>query len=244
MATATDVIGLARRYRGVTESPSGSNNQQFGIWYGMNGEPWCAMFVSFILYTCGFRFAGASTKKGWSFCPSVYAYFAKRGKVGTTPKVGALALFHNGTRFYHIEIVTKVDASGSFTSIGGNTGHGNLANGGSVLEHKHPRDPRTHFCYLDYGSEKVVHPAPEVKRTTVKAQWTHNFALTSPLTKHADVRRAQVGLQKAGLLPKGNKVLDGVYGPDTAKAVKKFQQQRKLKADGVLGATTAAHLGL
>ena len=29
---------------GVKESPSGSNMQKYGAWYGANGLPWCAMF--------------------------------------------------------------------------------------------------------------------------------------------------------------------------------------------------------
>ena len=31
---------------GVVESPPGSNNQKYGSWYGMNGQPWCMIFVS------------------------------------------------------------------------------------------------------------------------------------------------------------------------------------------------------
>src|SRR5215831_8340274 len=31
---------------GVTESPIGSNRQEFGVWYGFNGVPWCAIFMT------------------------------------------------------------------------------------------------------------------------------------------------------------------------------------------------------
>ena len=31
---------------GTVESPSGSNKQKYGSWYGMNGQPWCAIFVT------------------------------------------------------------------------------------------------------------------------------------------------------------------------------------------------------
>src|SRR3954447_1505177 len=102
MATAQDVINLARRYRGVKEDPANSNHQRFGVWYGIDRQPWCAMFASFILYTCGMRFPGATTAKGWSFCPSIAAWAQKRGLLSTTPVVGALALFSNGTRFHHV----------------------------------------------------------------------------------------------------------------------------------------------
>lgn len=243
MATAQDVINLARRYRGIKESPANSNHQQFGVWYGIDYQPWCAMFASFILYTCGMRFSGASTAKGWSYCPSIADWAQKKGLLSSTPVVGALVLFHNGSRFHHVEIVTKVGAKGAFTSIGGNTGPANLSNGGEVLEHPHGYDAGTRFVHLPYAAVKatvkVTHPAPV--KTTKKSTWTHNYALVSPMAKAPDIARASAALKKAGFdcgLPAD------VFGQQMDKAVRGFQRKVGLKSDGVLGPVTAAHLGL
>lgn len=251
MATVSEVISLARRYRGIKESPAGSNHQQFGAWYGLDQQPWCAMFVSFVLYACGFRFKGAQTAKGWSYCPSIAAYFHRRGKLGTVPRVGAIALFHNGTRFYHAEIVTKVNADNSFMSVGGNTkgdyaSPGELSNGGQVAEHKHPKSAMTRFAYVDYDAE-TVHPAPKAT-TRAKRVWHRLLGVTSPFTRGEDVLAAQRFLIRKGYLApknrKGRRNDDSVYGPDTAAATKFFEKSFGGKQDGVFGPVCAAHAGL
>jgi len=42
----TKALARAKTKLGVTESPFGSNRQEFGQWYGFNGVPWCAIFVT------------------------------------------------------------------------------------------------------------------------------------------------------------------------------------------------------
>ena len=45
MATAEDLLDLARSYIGLTESPAGSNRQPFAAMAGhANGYAWCATF--------------------------------------------------------------------------------------------------------------------------------------------------------------------------------------------------------
>ncbi len=53
MPTMTDVLNNARSKLGVVESPPNSNNQMFGIWYGFNRVPWCAIFVSWCMAHSG-----------------------------------------------------------------------------------------------------------------------------------------------------------------------------------------------
>jgi peptidoglycan hydrolase-like protein with peptidoglycan-binding domain/cell division septum initiation protein DivIVA len=54
-------------------------------------------------------------------------------------------------------------------------------------------------------------------------------------TSGEDVAQAQQALANAGFNP-GD--IDGVYGPQTARAVRRFQEERNLAADGVVGPTT------
>ncbi|MED0870202.1 peptidoglycan-binding protein [Bacillus spizizenii] len=69
--------------------------------------------------------------------------------------------------------------------------------------------------------------------------------VTSPMRKGDDVRRIQNALASLYFYPdKGakNNGIDGVYGPKTANAVKRFQSVNGLTADGIYGPKTKAKL--
>lgn len=138
-ALAEETLGLkalaeARKYLGLHETPPGSNEQQFGAWYGLDGQPWCAIFVTYVLVKVG--------AKGWergTFTASVAAISlaaagAQRGLSFTTdPKPGDLVLYGTSE---HVEFFEHwVDRSnGIFQALGGNTssGDGSYSSGGEV----------------------------------------------------------------------------------------------------------------
>lgn len=69
--------------------------------------------------------------------------------------------------------------------------------------------------------------------------------VTSPMTKGTNVRQVQNALAALYFYPdKGakNNGIDGVYGPKTANAVKRFQLMHGLSADGIYGPKTKAKL--
>ncbi|MFT2193964.1 N-acetylmuramoyl-L-alanine amidase [Bacillus subtilis] len=71
------------------------------------------------------------------------------------------------------------------------------------------------------------------------------YKVTSPMRKGDDVRQIQKALAALYFYPdKGtkNNGIDGVYGPKTANAVKRFQSMYGLKADGIYGPKTKAKL--
>lgn len=59
--------------------------------------------------------------------------------------------------------------------------------------------------------------------------------------KGPEVKKLQLALTSMGYSTKGT---DGIFGPATEAAVKKFQQAKKIKADGVVGPDTLKALGL
>lgn len=72
------------------------------------------------------------------------------------------------------------------------------------------------------------------------AQGAGMLRLTVPPMGGDRVRQVQRALGEAGF----SVAIDGLYGPGTAAAVRQFQGQRGLVADGVVGAETLAALGL
>ncbi len=79
MATAADVLQVVRSQIGVSEKPAGSNLTPYGQWYGLNGVPWCAIFVSWCLHQAGISLP-IETPKGFHYCPSGVDYFKKQDR--------------------------------------------------------------------------------------------------------------------------------------------------------------------
>lgn len=71
------------------------------------------------------------------------------------------------------------------------------------------------------------------------------YKVTSPMRKGDDVRQIQKALAALYFYPdKGakNNGIDGVYGPKTANAVKRFQSVNGLTADSIYGPKTKAKI--
>ena len=75
-----------------------------------------------------------------------------------------------------------------------------------------------------------------------QAATPRTLKLTSPTMRGEDVRQVQAALLKAGLSVGDG--ADGIFGNATAAAVQKFQQQKRLTVDGVVGLQTLQALGL
>ncbi|WP_371326434.1 peptidoglycan-binding protein [Bacillus sp. F56] len=87
-------------------------------------------------------------------------------------------------------------------------------------------------------------PKPSSKKTSY-ALPSGIFKVTNPMRKGDDVRRIQKALAALYFYPdKGakNNGIDGVYGPKTANAIKRFQSIYGLVADGIYGPKTKSKL--
>lgn len=238
--TPTDLRNLGRRYLGTKEDPPNSNRQMFGAWYGLNGVYWCAEYASFLLYTLGFRFKDASTKKGWSYVPAIVAWGQKHRCVSRTPHFGDMACYLNGDE-HHVGFVFGL-RSGQFLLHSGNSGPASLSNGGEVCEEWRnivPNGGEWVFVtppWPHYDTQVPATPVP-AKKTVAPVQ--RQLALTSPLTTGDDVGWVQNRLRQLGLR---TLAADKRYDPVTAGQVKVFQKDQGLVADGVVGPITLVHL--
>jgi putative peptidoglycan binding protein/CHAP domain-containing protein len=138
-------LAEARRWLGTREDPPGSNRTPFGVWFGLDGVPWCNIFVSYCFavgagttIAAGFRGAGCS-RRGCAYVPTTEAWLRTAGLwLGRIPpRPGDLAIYNwNGGPPDHIGIVERLAGGGAFVAIEGNTAVGNDANGGEVMRRR------------------------------------------------------------------------------------------------------------
>ena len=122
-------LAEARRWVGTTESPPGSNRTPFGAWFGLDGVPWCNIFVSYcfavgahVTIAEGFHGAGC-TSRGCAYVPTTEAWLRATGMwLGrVTPLPGDIAIYNwDGGPPDHIGIVESA-GGGGFSAIEGNS---------------------------------------------------------------------------------------------------------------------------
>ena len=136
MATARDVLNIARNDLGYKESPAGSNRTKYGEWYGLNGQPWCMMAIQFWLNQAGVPVPLKTASCG-SFMRAAQAH-GQWVTGGYQPGDIVIMDFPgNKVKTDHCGIVVTALTDGVRT-IEGNTGVGNDSNGGEVMERTRP----------------------------------------------------------------------------------------------------------
>ena len=137
-ATTSAQARLAKAQSQVGYAETGNNNNKYGVWYGANYQPWCAMFVTW----CDLN--GGQPQKDTFVKGSRYAYVpyivsdARLGKCGlvvtSSPKPGDLVCYDWGRdgEYDHVGIWESGSAS-SWKAIEGNTSTSNQSNGGQVM---------------------------------------------------------------------------------------------------------------
>jgi cell wall-associated NlpC family hydrolase len=136
-------LAEALRHVGVRESPPGSNRTPFGRWFGVDGVPWCAIFVSY----CFARGGGVTLCRGWrgagvyphgvTYVPTLEAWLRATGRwLGrhAAARPGDLVVYDwDGGLPDHVGIVERVLPGGRLGTVEGNTAVGNDSDGGAVM---------------------------------------------------------------------------------------------------------------
>jgi hypothetical protein len=129
------IIQLAIKEIGYEESPKNSNRTKFGKRFGLDGQPWCGIFVSEIYQAAGVPIKRAGFARGFAGCQYAVAHLSKWGKVVTEPRAGDIVFFdwNRDGRYDHVGIFQLWSVNRSFFTIEGNTAIGNDSNGGKVM---------------------------------------------------------------------------------------------------------------
>ena len=244
MPTANDIIKKAQKEIGVKENPAGSNKVKYNTdYYGRavigNAYPWCCTFIWWIFKTCGAANLFCGGKKT-AYCPTVENYYKSIGQWFTSnPKVGDLVLFDFSRKGIasHIGILEKINADGTYTTIEGNTGVGNDANGGMVMRRIRKKAGIRGFARPQYNLASSTKNKAQSVKTGAQGgnKVTVSLYMLKNGSKGTNVKALQILLNGKGY---NCGTADGDFGAKTLTAVKSFQSRNGLTADGIVGAQT------
>jgi hypothetical protein len=142
MTKREKILEVAAAEKGTKESPVGSNKQKYGAWYGLNGVPWCAIFVSWVFSTAGVPLGYIDRLKGFQDCRSAYNYWKNSGELTNHPEPGDIVLYnwgkgkdHDNKMADHVGIFVgwKEGHPDRLLVWEGNTSTGNDSDGGEVM---------------------------------------------------------------------------------------------------------------
>ena len=157
MATAKEILAVARGELGYKEYPAGSNRTKYGVWYGLDGQPWCMMFIQWV-----FAQAGVPLPVNTASCGAFMRAAQAHGRwVTSNYQPGDIAVMDfpgNKVKTDHCGLVVTALTDGVRT-IEGNTGVGNDSNGGEVMERTRPLSVilgayRPHYAEENVEKEK------------------------------------------------------------------------------------------
>jgi peptidoglycan hydrolase-like protein with peptidoglycan-binding domain len=212
------IIDIAASQNGEKESPPNSNKNKFGAWYGWNGYAWCAMYVSWVYDQAGHPLGHIDDDKGFRDCNSGYRFWKNSGELTSSPQMGDIVLFSwNGDgKCNHVGIFLKWVVEGkTFQSWEGNTAVGNDSDGGQVMLRN--RNATSVRAFVSPKVLGVTAPIP-----------------VSESLKKGDRGAAVAEFQKLLYDLEYEITVDGYFGPQTEKTVKKFQSDFGLNATGVV----------
>lgn len=129
------LLDAARGELGSAERPAGSNRTKYGAWYGLDGNPWCMMFIQ---WCCAQ--AGAKLPLRTASCGALMNAAKQSGSwVSRDFRPGDVVIYDFSGRkraAEHCGIVEEVLADG-VSAIEGNTSEaGSQSNGGMVCRKK------------------------------------------------------------------------------------------------------------
>lgn len=207
-----------------------------------NGYSWCDIFVDWCFIECfgyekALKMLYQPTKSVGAGCKYSANYYRAHNAFYRHPQVGDQVFFGDYGNEGHTGIVVAVSGN-IITTVEGNTsgGYGVESNGDGVYLKKYnistqyiPGFGRPNWGVVSNGVEN-----DEVTDTV-------SYPTIKLGSKGADVKKAQQLLIAKGYSC-GAAGADGDFGAGTYSAVKKFQADNGLEADGIVGANTWAAL--
>lgn len=250
--TEQDMVEAMAAIVGLAEYPDGSNHNYVTVWYGLDGEPWCDMAVTYAACHSDSQDAVCFGGK-FAYTVAHAQAFQNHGEwhFDTTGiKPGDIVFFdwgqtNNIEAIDHVGVVESVDSDGTVNTIEGN------------IDNQCKREKRYANVIVGYGRPAYAAPVvptpppppvtpppavlPTVSLTRVDAAAKSRSGYIS--TSVRDVTLVQNALAKLGFV---NFTGRGTFGPLTKAGYAKWQEHlgyRGADADGVPGSVSLGKLG-
>lgn len=211
-----------------------NNKTKYGKAYGLDGQPWCVMFLWWVFSQADLSTLFYGGKKIAS-CSAVMNYAKGCGRWITSGyQPGDLVIFDftgKKTATNHIGIVESVSGN-TLTTIEGNTSagtSGSQSNGDGVYRRKR----NISLVVGAYRPGYDVSAKQVIKKVSVSCVQIESGVEGTPVKVVQQLLNANSG---------ANLSIDGAYGPKTKTAIQKFQTAHKLSPDGIVGKDTWAAL--
>lgn len=193
IATAKEILVVARGEIGYKESPPNSNRTKYGAWMGLDGQPWCMSFVQWVFAQAG---ASALLPARTASCGALMRAAQAAGMWVTgnyQPGDVVIYDFPGGAATDHCGIVVTPLTNG-IRSIEGNTAAVNDSNGGEVMERTRPEKYIVGAVRPRYEEEKEVTMDNTPKISKEAVEWAQangilngnkdgDLMLSSPCTR-------------------------------------------------------------
>lgn len=177
------VIDAARADLSYTENPPGSNMTKYGEAYGMNGEPWCVIFLWDVFNRAGERMAFYNGGKTAS-CRTLLRCYREEGKTAPISdiQIGDILIlnFSGKKRDGELDtehcglVVEKGPLAGTWYCVEGNTSpgeEGSQDNGGCVALKMRSVKNVVGVCRPQYKPEEPKPVVPDYKGRWSEAYW-------------------------------------------------------------------------
>lgn len=184
MATASDILRIARAEIGTKENPANSNKVKYNTaYYGraVSGDnyAWCAVFIWWCFQQAGaasLYFGGGKT----AYCPTLMSYHKAQAVKGDY-QPGDIVFFNfdGGKNAQHVGVCESYNGS-TITTIDGNTGTGSEANGGAVMRRTRDKKYIVGAYRPDYAEGEIM---TQDQFNAMAEQWLNQRAAAQPTQK-------------------------------------------------------------
>ena len=223
------VLSKAASQEGTTESPANSNKTPYGLWYApsLNGQKWCAMFVSWVFDQGGHPLGMVQTKNGIHHCQSAHNYYKEKGKITLEPQPGDIVIYDWEGNGYadHIGIFIRWTTTDKqfIEAWEGNTSIGNNSDGGRVMKRTRSKSLIKSFVNPGvYPEQSIVPVATGIDKGSRGSQ----------------VTQLQKYLYEIGYVVE----IDGWFGNQTETLIKEYQTRNMMSVTGIADVLTVGAL--